>query len=40
MRPPEISEIITHLAFHAGWADAMSAIAGVEDVFACPQHRD
>src|SRR6266498_1940750 len=29
--PREISEIITHLAFYAGWANAMSAVA--------PRHR-
>src|SRR6267143_2064725 len=27
VKPREISEIITHLAFYAGWANAMSAIA-------------
>lgn len=30
----EISEIITHLAFYAGWGNAMSAIAIAGDVFA------
>ena len=30
----EISEIITHLAFYAGWANAMSAVAVAKDVFA------
>jgi 4-carboxymuconolactone decarboxylase len=30
----EISEIITHLAFYAGWANAMSAVAIAKDVFA------
>src|SRR5258708_10284525 len=34
VKPREISEIITHLAFYAGWANAMSAIAIAEDVFA------
>jgi 4-carboxymuconolactone decarboxylase len=34
VKPREISEIITHLAFYAGWGDAMSAIAVVKDVFA------
>src|SRR5882724_27469 len=27
VRPREISEIITHLAFYAGWANAMSSVA-------------
>ncbi len=34
VKPREISEIITHLAFYAGWANAMSAVAVVKDVFA------
>ncbi|BAC49865.1 bll4600 [Bradyrhizobium diazoefficiens USDA 110] len=34
VKPREISEIITHLAFYAGWANAMSAVAVAEDVFA------
>jgi len=29
----EISEIITHLAFYAGWANAMDAIPAARDVF-------
>lgn len=29
----EISEIVTHLAFYAGWPNAMSAIAVTKDVF-------
>src|SRR5271166_2685904 len=33
VKPREISEIITHLAFYAGWANAMSAIAVAKDVF-------
>lgn len=32
--PAEISETITHLAFYAGWANAMSAVAVAKDVFA------
>jgi 4-carboxymuconolactone decarboxylase len=32
--PTEISEIITHLAFYAGWPNAMSAIAVAKTVFA------
>ena len=34
VRPAEISEIITHLAFYSGWANAMSAVAATKDVFA------
>jgi 4-carboxymuconolactone decarboxylase len=34
VKPREISEIITHLAFYAGWANAMSATAAAKDVFA------
>lgn len=32
--PGEVSEIITHLAFYSGWANAMSAVAVAKDVFA------
>ena len=34
MKPAEISEIITHLAFYSGWANAMAAVAVTKDVFA------
>src|SRR5713226_5921195 len=34
VKPREISEIITHLAFYAGWGNAMSAIRVATDVFA------
>jgi 4-carboxymuconolactone decarboxylase len=34
VKPGEISELITHLAFYAGWANAMSAVAAAKDVFA------
>ncbi len=34
VKPSEISEIITHLAFYAGWANAASAAAAAKDVFA------
>lgn len=34
VKPREISEIITHLAFYAGWANAMSAVGVAKDVFA------
>jgi 4-carboxymuconolactone decarboxylase len=33
VKPTEISEIITHLAFYAGWANAVSAVAVAKDVF-------
>jgi len=32
--PREISEVVTHLAFYAGWGNAMAAAAVVKDVFA------
>ena len=34
VKPREISEIITHLAFYTGWANAMSAVAIAKDIFA------
>src|SRR3989440_12056258 len=34
VKPREISQIITHLAFYSGWANAMSAVAVAKDVFA------
>lgn len=34
VKPSEISEIITHLAFYSGWPNAMSAVAVAKDVFA------
>jgi 4-carboxymuconolactone decarboxylase len=34
VKPGELSEIITHLAFYSGWANAMSAVAVTKDVFA------
>jgi len=34
VKPSEISEIITHLAFYAGWGNAMAATAIAKDVFA------
>jgi 4-carboxymuconolactone decarboxylase len=33
VKPSEISEIITHLAFYAGWANAMDAIPAARRVF-------
>jgi 4-carboxymuconolactone decarboxylase len=32
--PREISEVITHLAFYSGWANAISAVAVAKEVFA------
>src|SRR5713101_8913444 len=34
VKPAEISEIITHLAFYSGWSNAMAAVAVAKDVFA------
>ena len=34
VKPREISEMITHLAFYAGWANAMTAVSVTKDVFA------
>jgi 4-carboxymuconolactone decarboxylase len=33
VKPNEISEIITHLAFYSGWANATAAVAVAKDVF-------
>lgn len=33
VKPREVSEIITHLAFYSGWGNAMSAVAIVKDIF-------
>jgi len=33
VRPSELSEMITHLAFYSGWANAMSAVAITKDIF-------
>jgi 4-carboxymuconolactone decarboxylase len=33
VKPAELSEIITHLAFYAGWANAMDAVAAAKEVF-------
>jgi 4-carboxymuconolactone decarboxylase len=32
VRPSEISEIITHLAFYSGWPNAFSALPIAKDV--------
>jgi 4-carboxymuconolactone decarboxylase len=34
VKPSEMSEIITHLAFYSGWPNAMSAVAALKDIFA------
>lgn len=34
VKPSEISEIITHLAFYSGWGNAGSAVAVTREVFA------
>ena len=34
VKPSELSEIITHLAFYSGWANATSAVAVAKEVFA------
>lgn len=34
VKPAEVSELITHLAFYAGWANAFAAIGPAKDVFA------
>jgi 4-carboxymuconolactone decarboxylase len=34
LKPSEVSEVITHLAFYSGWANAEGAAAAAGDVFA------
>jgi 4-carboxymuconolactone decarboxylase len=34
MTPEQVAEVITHLAFYAGWPNAMSAAAIAKDIFA------
>jgi 4-carboxymuconolactone decarboxylase len=34
VKPREISDIVTHLAFYSGWANAMSAVSVTKNVFA------
>jgi 4-carboxymuconolactone decarboxylase len=34
VKPREISEIVTHLAFYSGWPNAMEAVAAAKSVFA------
>jgi 4-carboxymuconolactone decarboxylase len=33
IKPAELSEIITHLAFYAGWGNAIAAVAVAKDIF-------
>jgi 4-carboxymuconolactone decarboxylase len=33
VKPAEISELITHLAFYSGWSNAVAAAAAAKDVF-------
>jgi 4-carboxymuconolactone decarboxylase len=33
VKPSELSEILTHLAFYSGWANAMFAAAAAKDIF-------
>jgi 4-carboxymuconolactone decarboxylase len=33
VKPSELSEIITHLAFYSGWSNALSAVAITKDIF-------
>ena len=33
VKPAELSEVITHLAFYAGWGNAMAAVAVAKQVF-------
>lgn len=33
VKPSELSEVITHLAFYAGWGNAMSAVSVAKEVF-------
>ncbi len=34
LKASELSETITHLAFYAGWPNAMSAVASAKEIFA------
>jgi 4-carboxymuconolactone decarboxylase len=34
VKPSEISELVTHLAFYAGWGNAVGAVAVAKEVFA------
>lgn len=39
VKTAEVSEIITHLAFYAGWGNAMAAVTVAKDVFAARKIR-
>ena len=39
VKPREISEIITHLAFYSGWPNAMSAVTVAKDIFPAQNRR-
>lgn len=39
VKPREVSEIITHLAFYAGWPNATAAVGAAKDVFAARKIR-
>ena len=34
VKPSELSEIVTHLAFYTGWSTALSAVPALKEVFA------
>ncbi|RAI57079.1 carboxymuconolactone decarboxylase family protein [Roseicella frigidaeris] len=34
VQPAEVSELVTHLAFYAGWGSALAAVPAVRDAFA------
>ena len=36
VKPSEISEIITHLAFYSGWPTAVNAVTAAKEVFSKP----
>jgi 4-carboxymuconolactone decarboxylase len=36
---PELVELVTHLAFYAGWPNAMSAVARVRDLLGAPERK-
>ena len=39
VKPGEMSEVITHLAFYSGWGNAMAAVAVAKDVYAKREDR-
>lgn len=34
LKPSELSEVVTHLAFYTGWSSALSAVPILKDIFA------